>query len=477
MALNLAVLQRLDAKINQILATAGHVALYKFLPATQAWERKEVEGSLFVVERTEEPLHTIVVLNRISIENFCEPITTGLQMRVSEPYLLLRNYKNETTGVWFYSKDEQHKISQAVRALLDAKASSASSSTSSTTSKKPAKASVDKEKTAAAASTKAPADKAAGADKTSQASSPAPQAAAAGPPGLQQPSAAAAAVPPAVSASTPSPSAGYAPLGGQAAGASILSAVLGGIVAGSTGAGSTPSYAQAVARDSTSSTSSSLLPSVSSSSSPAVAVAAAAPPAVSAPTPAKPEQEPPRDHGSNAAGAALLNLLQPSADRDREPLPPSQQNGSLVQQPHPHPHPHHHLHLQHPHPQFPPHLLHAQQQPVPPHFGQPAPHHLPPMHPGQQHPHQPLLPHHPIMRQPMPPPQQLQQQQQPPHPQQLQQPLVPQQMHHPARSVASKQHLRSVLLSLANDDSFIDMVYECYMTQLAHGASQKTAPS
>ena len=41
-----------------------------------------MEGSLFVVERTEEPLHTIVVLNRISIENFCEPITTGLQVRV-----------------------------------------------------------------------------------------------------------------------------------------------------------------------------------------------------------------------------------------------------------------------------------------------------------------------------------------------------------------------------------------------------------
>jgi hypothetical protein len=37
MSLNLAVLQRLDAKINQIIATAGHVALYKFLPATQAW--------------------------------------------------------------------------------------------------------------------------------------------------------------------------------------------------------------------------------------------------------------------------------------------------------------------------------------------------------------------------------------------------------------------------------------------------------
>lgn len=42
-----------------------------------------MEGSLFVVERTEEPQHTIVVLNRISIENFCEPIVPGLQVCTS----------------------------------------------------------------------------------------------------------------------------------------------------------------------------------------------------------------------------------------------------------------------------------------------------------------------------------------------------------------------------------------------------------
>lgn len=44
-----------------------------------------------------------------------------VQMRVSEPYLLLRNHENETTGVWFYSKEEQIKISQTVKSLLEAK--------------------------------------------------------------------------------------------------------------------------------------------------------------------------------------------------------------------------------------------------------------------------------------------------------------------------------------------------------------------
>lgn len=48
-------------------------------------------------------------------------IPFSFKMRVSEPYLLLRNYKNETTGVWFYSKDEQQKISQTVKALIEEK--------------------------------------------------------------------------------------------------------------------------------------------------------------------------------------------------------------------------------------------------------------------------------------------------------------------------------------------------------------------
>lgn len=47
---------------------------------TMMQDRRDVEGSLFVVERAVEPHHMIVVLNRISTENFCEPIIHTLQV-------------------------------------------------------------------------------------------------------------------------------------------------------------------------------------------------------------------------------------------------------------------------------------------------------------------------------------------------------------------------------------------------------------
>jgi len=57
--MNLAVLQRIDASIEDVLDSAGHVTLYEFKVESQAWEKKEIEGSLFVVRRKREPFFPI----------------------------------------------------------------------------------------------------------------------------------------------------------------------------------------------------------------------------------------------------------------------------------------------------------------------------------------------------------------------------------------------------------------------------------
>ena len=49
------MLKRRDAAIIKILDMAGHVVLYQFNEDSKAWDRKGVEGSLFVVERSTEP--------------------------------------------------------------------------------------------------------------------------------------------------------------------------------------------------------------------------------------------------------------------------------------------------------------------------------------------------------------------------------------------------------------------------------------
>jgi mRNA-decapping enzyme 1B len=54
-------------------------------------EKKEVEGSLFVFERTESPRYGFFLMNRISIENIMELVTPDMKFKYSEPYLLYRN--------------------------------------------------------------------------------------------------------------------------------------------------------------------------------------------------------------------------------------------------------------------------------------------------------------------------------------------------------------------------------------------------
>jgi len=46
---NLTVLKRRDAAITEILDMSGHVVLYQFNESRQSWDRKNVEGGLFVV--------------------------------------------------------------------------------------------------------------------------------------------------------------------------------------------------------------------------------------------------------------------------------------------------------------------------------------------------------------------------------------------------------------------------------------------
>ncbi|KVI08309.1 Dcp1-like decapping [Cynara cardunculus var. scolymus] len=62
--LNLTVLQRMDPYIEEILITAAHVTFYEFNVELNQWSRKDVEGSLFVVKRNTQPRFQFIVMNR-----------------------------------------------------------------------------------------------------------------------------------------------------------------------------------------------------------------------------------------------------------------------------------------------------------------------------------------------------------------------------------------------------------------------------
>ena len=115
---NLAVLKRRDAAISGVIDMSGHVVLYRFSEETQSWDRRNVEGSLFVVSRSEEPKYQFVVLNRISSENLVESVSSDFQMELTDQFLLYRNAQQEISGIWFYSPSERASIAALLQSIV-----------------------------------------------------------------------------------------------------------------------------------------------------------------------------------------------------------------------------------------------------------------------------------------------------------------------------------------------------------------------
>ncbi|XP_019259663.1 PREDICTED: mRNA-decapping enzyme-like protein isoform X2 [Nicotiana attenuata] len=108
--LNLTVLQRIDACIEEILFTAAHVTLYDFNGDLNQWSRKEVEGSFFVVKRNSQPRFQFIVMNRRNTENMVEDLLGDFEFEVQVPYLLYRNAAQEVNGIWFYNAHECEEV-------------------------------------------------------------------------------------------------------------------------------------------------------------------------------------------------------------------------------------------------------------------------------------------------------------------------------------------------------------------------------
>ncbi|KAJ9510949.1 hypothetical protein QJQ45_027820 [Haematococcus lacustris] len=106
----LEVLQRSDPAVEQVLGNAAHVCLYVMRVENQTWERKNVEGSLFLLKRRTNPRFQIVVLNKLSTENYTEAVHGGFEVELSEPYLMYTQGDGKVHGIWFYDEKDMASI-------------------------------------------------------------------------------------------------------------------------------------------------------------------------------------------------------------------------------------------------------------------------------------------------------------------------------------------------------------------------------
>jgi len=118
---NLKVLKRFDPLVKEILGSASHVALYEFDLAGNKWERRNVEGSLFVLRRSAEPEHQLFIMNKKSTDNFTEELSAGFTFEVQLPYLIYRSSSDAVVGMWFLHETECIETEQLLRQIMQSK--------------------------------------------------------------------------------------------------------------------------------------------------------------------------------------------------------------------------------------------------------------------------------------------------------------------------------------------------------------------
>ncbi|KDQ10421.1 hypothetical protein BOTBODRAFT_36326 [Botryobasidium botryosum FD-172 SS1] len=147
LAWNLKVLQRHDPSIHSILDQVSYAVLYNYNFDTNSdgslvgWEKRGVEGSMFIYERKTEPRYGFFILNRNGIGNFIQTMSKDddLELTDDDDYIIFRsnstidplsaNQANLCVGLWIFEQVARRRIADymmELHALIQREASAAS---------------------------------------------------------------------------------------------------------------------------------------------------------------------------------------------------------------------------------------------------------------------------------------------------------------------------------------------------------------
>ncbi|XP_036896573.1 mRNA-decapping enzyme 1A isoform X2 [Sturnira hondurensis] len=117
--MSLAALKQHDPYITSIADLTGQVALYTFCPKANQWEKTDIEGTLFVYRRSASPYHGFTIVNRLNMHNLVEPVNKDLEFQLHEPFLLYRNASLSIYSIWFYDKNDCHRIARLMAEVVE----------------------------------------------------------------------------------------------------------------------------------------------------------------------------------------------------------------------------------------------------------------------------------------------------------------------------------------------------------------------
>ncbi|CDR97290.1 Dcp1-like decapping family protein, putative [Babesia bigemina] len=120
--LSLKLLRGLDLYVEEILHQTPFVTAY-VLSDNKQWERSGVEGFLYLLKRSNEPRHSLIVVNRKSERHLMEFITPEFQITRENNYIFYRALSMQTRtmqntrSLWFYDEKECVKTFEKILAV------------------------------------------------------------------------------------------------------------------------------------------------------------------------------------------------------------------------------------------------------------------------------------------------------------------------------------------------------------------------
>ncbi|NWT88982.1 DCP1A enzyme, partial [Lanius ludovicianus] len=85
-------------------------------------EKTDIEGTLFVYKRSASPYHGFTIVNRLNMHNLVEPVNKDLEFQLHEPFLLYRNASLSIYSIWFYDKNDCHRIAKLMAKVVEQEA-------------------------------------------------------------------------------------------------------------------------------------------------------------------------------------------------------------------------------------------------------------------------------------------------------------------------------------------------------------------
>ncbi|VDN99584.1 unnamed protein product [Rodentolepis nana] len=118
-SIDLACIEMFDKDCLKVIDKSQCVHLYTYNKEKSEWEKSDIGGVLFAVERSSQPYFAFYIVNRQnSSKNYTQPLTSSIELLLRPPHIFFRTTKS-VFSLWFFSSIDTERIYNLLKGLIN----------------------------------------------------------------------------------------------------------------------------------------------------------------------------------------------------------------------------------------------------------------------------------------------------------------------------------------------------------------------